>query len=93
MAPLGPQVRPHSPDRRSSRPHSPAPRQEQESSQRLRDSPRRHCQQTDWPAHHGGRGGWWGPRGCGSGGVYDPSVRMADLQQFVSNAMREERAA
>ncbi|CAI7829948.1 unnamed protein product, partial [Closterium sp. NIES-53] len=89
----GPQVRPHSPDRRSSRPHSPAPRQEQESSQRLRDSPRRHWQQTDWPAHHGGRGGWWGPRGCGSGGVYDPSVRMADLQQFVSNAMREERAA
>ncbi|CAI5532592.1 unnamed protein product [Closterium sp. Naga37s-1] len=84
--------RPLSPGCRASRPHSPAPQQDRQSSRRRRNSPRRPHQQAQWHANHGGRGGWWGPRGRGGGGAYDPPVRMADLQRAVSNAVREERA-
>ncbi|CAI5505259.1 unnamed protein product [Closterium sp. Naga37s-1] len=87
------QSRPPSPSRRPSRPHSPAPQQDRQSSRRRRNSPRRPHQQAQWHANHGGRGGWWGPRGRGGGGAYDPPVRMADLQRAVSTAVREERAA
>ncbi|CAI5487351.1 unnamed protein product [Closterium sp. Naga37s-1] len=93
MAPVGQPSRLPSPDRRLSRPHSPALHQERESSRRRRDSPRRYHQQSQWPAHTGGRGGWRGPRGRGGGGAYRPPVTMADLQWEVSKAVREERAA
>ncbi|CAI5524550.1 unnamed protein product [Closterium sp. Naga37s-1] len=93
MAPAGQPSRPPSPDRRSSRPHSPAPHQERKSSRRRRESPRRYQQQSNWPAHPGGRGDWRGPRACGGGGGYRPPVSMADLQREVSRAVREERAA
>ncbi|CAI5507498.1 unnamed protein product [Closterium sp. Naga37s-1] len=92
-APVAQQSRPPSPSRRPSRPHSPAPQQDRQSSRRRRNSPRRPHQQAQWHANHGGRGGWWGPRGRGGGGAYDPPVRMADLQRAVSTAVREERAA
>ncbi|CAI5536523.1 unnamed protein product [Closterium sp. Naga37s-1] len=85
--------RPPSPGRRPSRPHSPAPQPDRQSSRRRRNSPRRPHQQAQSHANHGGRGGWWGPRGRGGGGAYDPPVRMADLQRAVSTAVREERAA
>ncbi|CAI5492844.1 unnamed protein product [Closterium sp. Naga37s-1] len=91
--PVGEPSRPPSPDRRLSRPHSPAPQQERESSRRRRNSPRRYQQQAQWPAHPGGNGGWRGPHGRGGGGRYRPLVTMADLQQEVSRAVREERAA
>ncbi|CAI5506258.1 unnamed protein product [Closterium sp. Naga37s-1] len=92
-APVAQLSRPPSPGRRTSRPHSPAPQQDRQSSRRRRNSPRRPHQQAQWHANHGGRGGWWGPRGRGGGGTYDPPVRMADLQRAVSTAVREERAA
>ncbi|CAI5492744.1 unnamed protein product [Closterium sp. Naga37s-1] len=85
--------RPQSPDRRPSRPHSPAPQQERESTRRRRNSPRRYQQQAQWPAPHGGHGGWRGPRGRGGGGAFRPPVTMADLQREVSRAVHEERAA
>ncbi|CAI5493430.1 unnamed protein product [Closterium sp. Naga37s-1] len=78
--------RPQSPDRRPSRPHSPAPQQERESTRRRRNSPRRYQQQAQWPALHGGHGGWRGPRGRGGGGAFRPRVTMADLQREVSRA-------
>ncbi|CAI5932240.1 unnamed protein product [Closterium sp. NIES-65] len=87
------QSRPPSPSRRPSRPHSPAPQHDRQSYRRRRNSPRRPHHQAQWHANHGGRGGWWGPRGHGGGGAYDPPVRMADLKQAVSTAVREERAA
>ncbi|CAI5490277.1 unnamed protein product [Closterium sp. Naga37s-1] len=92
-APVAQPSRPPSPGRRPSRPHSPAPHPDRESSRRRRNSPRRHHQQAQWHANHGGRSGWWGPRGRGGGGAYDPPLRMADLQRAVSTAVREERAA
>ncbi|CAI5532186.1 unnamed protein product [Closterium sp. Naga37s-1] len=92
-APVAQLSRPPSPGRRPSRPHSLAPQQDRQSSRRRRNSPRRPHQQAQWHANHGGRGGWWGPRGRGGGGAYDPPVRMADLQRAVSTAVREERAA
>ncbi|CAI5524383.1 unnamed protein product [Closterium sp. Naga37s-1] len=85
--------RPPSPGRRPSRPHSPAHQPDRQTSRRRRNSPRRPHQQAQSHANHGGRGGWWGPRGRGGGGAYDPPVRMADLQRAVSTAVREERAA
>ncbi|CAI5489078.1 unnamed protein product [Closterium sp. Naga37s-1] len=85
--------RPQSPDRRPSRPHSPAPQQERESTRHRRNSPRRYQPQALWPAHHGGNGGWRGPRGRGGGGAFRPPVTMADLQREVSRAVREERVA
>ncbi|CAI5491773.1 unnamed protein product [Closterium sp. Naga37s-1] len=87
-APVVQPNRPQSPDRRLSRPHSPAPQQERESTRRRRNSPRRYQQQAQWPARHGGNGGWRGPRGA-----FRPPVTMADLQREVSRAVREERAA
>ncbi|CAI5529747.1 unnamed protein product [Closterium sp. Naga37s-1] len=93
MAPAGQPSRPPSPDHRLSRPHSPALHQERESSRRRRDSPRRYHQQSHWPAHPGGHGGWRGPRGRGGGGAYRLPVTMADLQRDVLRAVREERAA
>ncbi|CAI5523136.1 unnamed protein product [Closterium sp. Naga37s-1] len=85
-APVAQLSRPPSPGRRPSRPHSPAPQQDRQTSRRQRNSPRRPHQQAQWHANHGGRGGWWGPRGRGGGGAYDPPVRMADLQRAVSTA-------
>ncbi|CAI5520608.1 unnamed protein product, partial [Closterium sp. Naga37s-1] len=92
-APAGQPSRTPSPDRRLSRPHSPALHKERESSRCRRDSSRRYHQQSQWPAHHGGHGGWRGPRKRGGGGAYRPPVTMADLQREVSRAVREERAA
>ncbi|CAI5537374.1 unnamed protein product [Closterium sp. Naga37s-1] len=87
-APVVQPSRPQSPDRRLSPLHSPAPEQERESTRRRRNSPRRYQQQAQWPARHSGNGGWRGPRGA-----FRPPVTMADLQQEVSRAVREERAA
>ncbi|CAI7877309.1 unnamed protein product [Closterium sp. NIES-53] len=85
--------RPQSPDRHPSRPHSPVPHQDRRSSRRRRDSPRRYQQQPHWAAHPGGQGDWRGYRGRGGGGGYRPPVTMADLQQEVSRAVREEKAS
>ncbi|CAI5533139.1 unnamed protein product [Closterium sp. Naga37s-1] len=85
-APVVQMSRPPSPGRRPSRPHSPAPQQDRQSSRRRRNSPLRPHQQAQWHANRGGHGGWWGPRGRGGGGAYDPPVRMADLQRAVSTA-------
>ncbi|CAI5517631.1 unnamed protein product [Closterium sp. Naga37s-1] len=87
-APVGQQ-----PGQRSSRPHSPAPREERESSRRRRDSPWRNRSQANWHAQHGGRGGWRGGRGYGSGLAYVQPISLADVQRVVSAAIREERAA
>ncbi|CAI5535334.1 unnamed protein product [Closterium sp. Naga37s-1] len=76
----------------SSRPRSPAPREERESSRRRRDSPRRNCSQANWHAQPGGRRGWSGGRGYGSGAAYVQPISLADVQHVVLAAIREERA-
>ncbi|CAI7908152.1 unnamed protein product [Closterium sp. NIES-54] len=77
--------------RRQHRPHSFAARDERETTRRRHDSPRRRGSQANWAASCGGRGGWWGWRGCGGGWAYNQLVTMADLQRVVSDAMQLER--